>query len=282
MKILMIGAHLDDNEIDGGGLALKYVKMGHQVRFLSLCNGNGGHHILTPEETAATRAKEAAAVKEFLGLEGYYIWDVDDCSLMPTLENRRRLIREIRQFSPDLIITHRPNDYHADHRATSLLVQDASYMLIVPHECPDVPAMRKMPVIIYFADNFQSPPFRPDILVPIDEVHDEKINSLSLNISQMFQWLPYTHGDVAPEDPEGRYQFMRRGLKPDLTDEEALALPNKYHATRNAKIAAKYRKELIEAYGEEKGSKIRHLEVYEICEYGTQLTEETKKVFFPF
>jgi len=146
MKILMIGAHQDDNEFRCGGLAKKYVDMGYEVRFLSLCNGCGGHHIMTPEETTARRAQESAAVAKLLGVQ-YDVWDIDDCSIVPDLETRRRLIRYIRTFSPDLIVTHRTNDYHADHRAAGQLMQDASYMLIVPHECPDVPAMRQMPVL---------------------------------------------------------------------------------------------------------------------------------------
>ena len=126
MKILFIGAHQDDNEFDCGGLAMTYIDRGHEVRFLSVCNGCGGHHILSPKETTATRAKESAAVAEYLGIT-YDVWDIDDCSLVPDLETRRRLIRYIRAYAPDMIISHRPNDYHADHRAVGELVQDASY-----------------------------------------------------------------------------------------------------------------------------------------------------------
>jgi len=160
MKILMIGAHQDDVEVRCGGITKKYIDLGHEVRFLSACNGCRGHHIMTPEETTARRTKESAAVAKLLGIQ-YDVWsDIDDCSLMADLETRRRMIRYIRKFTPDLIITHRTNDYHADHRNTALLVQDASYMLIVPHECPDVPAMREMPVIMYYEDPFTIPPFK--------------------------------------------------------------------------------------------------------------------------
>ena len=114
MKILMIGAHQDDNEFRCGGLASKYVKMGYDVRFLSLCNGCGGHHVMTPEETTAKRAKESANVAKLLGVT-YHVWDIDDCNIVPDLATRKRLIRYIREYCPDMIITHRPNDYHADH-----------------------------------------------------------------------------------------------------------------------------------------------------------------------
>lgn len=110
MKILCIGAHQDDNEFRVGGMTQKWVKAGYEVVYLSMCNGDGGHHIMTPEETTKRRAGESAKVAEYLGIR-YDVWsDVHDCTLMPTLELRERLIRYIRALSPDLIVAHRPND----------------------------------------------------------------------------------------------------------------------------------------------------------------------------
>ncbi len=281
MNILMIGAHQDDNEFRCGGLAHKYVKLGHNVTFLSMCNGSGGHHILTPEETVATRAKESAAVAELLGIT-YDVWDNDDCSLVADLETRRRLIRYIRQKNPDLIISHRSNDYHADHRAVGQLVQDASYMLIVPHECPDVPAMRKMPVIMYNEDRFTNPDFSGDIVLDMDDENDTKLEIAKINVSQVFEWLPYTEGEEVPEGEAERWEFLKgMNITEDTTDEEVMAAKRGY-AVRNAKTAARFRKELIERYGEERGSKIRYAEAFMLCEYGKQLTDELKAKFFPF
>ncbi len=285
MKILMIGAHQDDNEFRCGGLAYKYVKMGYDVRFLSLCNGCGGHHILSPEETTKVRAKESAAVAKLLGVT-YDVWsDIDDCSIEVNLENRRRLIRYIREYSPDLIITHRPNDYHADHRAAGLLMQDASYMLIVPHECPDVPAMRKMPIIMYNEDSFKNPDFQPDMVISVDDELDIKLKIADLNVSQVYEWLPFTYGtlDQVPADHEERFEWLKgMNITETTTDEEILAESSTKYAVRFAKTAARFRKELIEKYGEEKGAKVRYAEAYELCPYGGDLSEEMKKLLFPF
>ena len=180
MKILAIGAHQDDNEFRVGGMAHKWVQAGYEVRFLSMCNGCGGHHIMTAEETTARRAKESAAVAKFLGIK-YDVWDIDDCTLVADLPTRERLIRYIREFSPDLIIAHRTNDYHADHRASAQLVADASYILTVPHTCPDVPAMRRMPVIVYNEDRFKNPLFRADFVVNMDDEIDNKLHIAHLN-----------------------------------------------------------------------------------------------------
>ena len=284
MKILMIGAHQDDNEFRCGAIAHKYVKLGHEVKFLSMCNGNGGHHKMTPEETSKRRYGESKAVEKLLGIT-YDVWDIDDCTLMADLETRFKLVRYIREFAPDIVIAHRPNDYHADHRASGQLVQDASYLLIVPHTCPEVPAMKEMPVILYNEDSFKNPAFSGDIVIDADDEIDTKLTIADLNVSQVYEWLPYTHGeeDQVPEDPKERFEWLKgMNITADTTDEEIMASKSKGYAVRFAKTAARFRKELIEKYGEEKGSKIRYAEAFEVCEYGTQLTEEMKKKYFPF
>lgn len=283
MKVLVIGAHQDDNEFRCGGITSKFVKLGHEVRFLCLANGSGGHHIMTPEETSACRAKESAAVAKLLGIT-YDVWDIEDCNLVADLPTRKRLIRYIRSYNPDLIITHRTNDYHADHRAAGQLVQDAAYLLTVPHECPDVPAMRHMPVVMFNEDRFKHPPFNPDIVIDIDDVIDIKLKAADLNACQVYEWLPYTHGeeDQVPKDPAERFEWLKgMHITADTTDEEVMAATRGY-AVRFAKTAARFREKLIERYGVERGSKVRYAESFELSEYGTQLTEEMKKTMFPF
>ncbi len=280
MRILAIGAHQDDNEFRCGGLAHKYVKMGHEVRFLSLCNGCGGHHIMTPEETTARRAKESAAVADYLGIT-YDVWDIDDCTLMPDLATRERLIRYIRTFSPDVILSHRTNDYHADHRAAGQLVQDASYILTVPHTCPDVPAMKRMPIILYHEDRFKNPEFRADLVFDMDDEIHTKLHIAHLNESQVYEWLPYNDGfDDVPVGESARMEWLKgMNVTSDTTDEEILAAGRGY-AIRFAKVAAKFRRELIERYGVERGSRIRFAEAYELCEYGRQPNEQELKELF--
>lgn len=281
MKILMIGAHQDDSEFRCGGITHKYVQMGYEVRFLSMTDGSGGHHIMGPDETRAARAKESAAVAEFLGIR-YDVWDNLDANLVADLATRKKLIRYIREYSPDLIICHRTNDYHADHRASGLLVQDASYLLTVPNECPDVPAMRFMPVIMHYSDRFQNPPFEPTVVVDTDAEIDVNLHIAHINKTQVYEWLPYNSGDIVPESEEERKEWLKgMVITEDTTDEEILAAKRGY-AVRYAKVASKYRKELIERYGEEKGRKIRYAEAFQLSEYGAPLTPELMKKLFPF
>ena len=282
MKILMIGAHQDDNEFCCGALAAKCVKHGHEVKFLSMCNGNGGHHIMTPAETSARRYKESQNVAKLLGIT-YDVWDIDDCTLMADLPTRMKLVSYIREFAPDLIIAHRPNDYHADHRASGQLVQDASYLLIVPHTCPETPAMREMPVILYNEDKFSNPVFRGDLVFDIDDELETKLTIAHTNESQVYEWLPYTYGEEAPADPEQRYEWLKgMDTSKPMSDEEVMSINNHGYALRFAKTAARFRNELIKKYGEERGSKVRYAEAFEICEYGKQPTKEFLDELFPF
>ncbi len=275
MRVLMIGAHQDDNEFQCGGLASKLIKNGHTVQFLSMCNGCGGHHILGPKEITERRAKESAQVAELLGIT-YDIWDYDDCNIVADLATRKRTIRYIREFKPDVIITHRTNDYMPDHRATAQLVQDASYLLTVPNECPDVPAMRFMPIILYSEDRFTIPPFRADILVDIDSEVDVKLQIANINVSQVYEWLPYNRGEEVPEGDEARFAWLKGMEITSETPDEDILKQTRGYAVRYAKPAARFRDRLIELYGKEKGSKIRYAEAYEVSEYGSPMTEEIK------
>ena len=262
MRILCIGAHQDDNEFRVGGMAYKWAKAGHEVRFLSMLNGSGGHHIMTPEETSARRYKESQKVAKLLDIT-YDVWDIEDCTLTADLDMRWKTIKYIREFNPDLIIAHRTNDYHADHRASGQLVQDATYLLTVPHTCPDVPAMRYMPVVMYNEDSFKYPPFEADYVFKMDDVIDIKLEIAHINESQVYEWLPYTYGQTVPETEAERREWLKGiNITEDTTDEEILAQTRGY-SVRFAKTAIRFRDKLIERYGEE-GKKIRYAEAFQL------------------
>ena len=141
LRIIVIGAHPDDCDIKAGGTAALYAKQGHAVRFVSVANGDAGHHEMGGGPLAVRRKKEAAAAGRAIGIE-YQVLDLHDGEIEPTLENRRTIIRLIREWRADVVMTHRPNDYHPDHRYTSILVQDAAYMVTVPNVCAHTPHLR--------------------------------------------------------------------------------------------------------------------------------------------
>lgn len=287
LKILMIGAHLDDNDFRGGGIALKYIALGHEVRFLSVTNGSGGHHELPGPEIAARRRKEADAVEALTGIK-YDIWDIEDCELIADLENRKHMVRYIREYDPDIIFTHRTNDYHADHRNAALIVQDAAYLLLVPNFCPDTPAMTKEPVIMYFYDKFKNPIFEPDIVIPTDDVIDKKYEMFNCHVSQVYEWLPFEKGvlDQVPSDPEERFKWLREPKVPRdgtllTVDDLNIKTASNNSEYREATPAVKYREKIVERYGE-KARGTLFAEAFQTSEYGAELTEENIKVLFPF
>jgi N-acetylglucosamine malate deacetylase 1 len=251
MNVVMFGAHPDDCEISGGGTAIKLSRAGHSVTLVSVSNGDRGHMSLSPRELARVRKAEARAAAEALGAESIVL-DVHDCHVEPTIKLRERLVGIIRERKADLVISHRSNDYHPDHRNTGLAVQDTAYLVIVPLFCSRIPALRANPVYLYFHDRFQSPAaFRPDIVVPVDDAMEAKAEALHRMPSQIYEWLPWTMGslDSVPKDEAGRRTFLR-----GFIDQHKQELP---------------REELLSRFGEA-GRDIDMVEAFQLCEYGRQ------------
>ncbi len=163
IHVIAFGAHPDDCDIRAAGTAALFAKMGAAVRFVSVTNGDAGHQTMRGPELAARRFKEAKESGRRLGID-YVVLDNHDGQLLPTLDVRAQIIRQIRAWNADVVLAPRSNDYHPDHRYTGVLVQDAAYMVVVPAVVPDVPPLRKNPVFLYYEDRFQRPnPFHPDI-----------------------------------------------------------------------------------------------------------------------
>src|SRR3982750_4626617 len=180
LRIICFGAHPDDCELQAGGVGAMWAAQGHHVKFVSVTNGDIGHWGGAGGPLGRRREKKVQEASKILGTN-VEVLDNHDGELMPTLENRQKLIRLIRQWKADLVLSHRPYDYHPDHRNTSLLVQDAAYMVTVPFICPDVPALKNNPVFRYYEDRFQKPyPSVPDVVVSIDSVIEKKLDGLAL------------------------------------------------------------------------------------------------------
>jgi LmbE family N-acetylglucosaminyl deacetylase len=267
LRLLILGAHPDDADYAAGGTAALYRAAGHDVRMVSLTNGDAGHHRSGGPELARRRKAEAAASGAVIGA-AYDVFDSHDGELMPTLENRRQIIRILRTFRPDLVLTHRPNDYHPDHRYTSQLVQDAAYMVTVPPIVPDVPHLQSNPVIAYLPDDFQKPyPFQPVISVSVDSVIDKIIDMLHCHTSQFYEWLPYNNGvaNEVPADDAARKAWLSRWVRDRLR-----------------KQADRFRELLVRNYGPDRGGGVGYAEAFEPCEYGAPLDEAARRRLFPF
>jgi N-acetylglucosamine malate deacetylase 1 len=270
LNIVVFGAHPDDAEYKAGGTAAKWAKAGHHVLLCSVTNGDIGHWQMAGGPLAQRRTAEVAACAKKLGVTSLVL-DIHDGELVPSIENRRLITRIIRQWKADIVISHRPWDYHPDHRYVGVLVQDAAYMVTVPFICPDTPHLTKNPVFLFSSDGFQKPyPFQAEIAVSIDDTFDQKLDAIHELASQHYEGgangsAEHVRSVPPAHDTAGRRAWLRERWE-----------------SRQSNEATRGRAALAQWYGEEKGKAVKYAETFEICEYGRRPSPDEIKKLFPF
>jgi LmbE family N-acetylglucosaminyl deacetylase len=269
LRIIAFGAHPDDAEFQLGGCAIKWAQLGHKVKLVSVTNGDIGHWKMAGGPLAKRRTAESKEAAKRMGVESLVL-DIHDGEIMPTLANRKTIARLIREWQADLVFTHRPHDYHPDHRNAGLLIRDAAFMVGVPFYVPDTPPVKRNPVFMYFPDRFTRPyPFQADIAISIDDVFGKKVHALDALESQVYEGG--ANGSARTliirkaHDPVARKEILKAGW-----------------TARNGRIANLFRESLVKWYGPEKGKAVKTAEAFEICEYGRRPTEAELKILFPF
>jgi N-acetylglucosamine malate deacetylase 1 len=266
-RFLIFGAHPDDADLIFGGTALKLIAAGHKVKFISMANGDAGHFSMAPRELAKRRYEETQASAKIAGLEEYKVLNNPDCCLEASLENRKETVRIIREFNPDVVISHRINDYHPDHRAAAQLVQDASFLVMVPLFCPETPIPENWPIFGCSWDHFQCPSFTADVVVEIDSVIDDKLKLMDCHKSQFYEWLPWNKG----------YKDFDYNK---LSKAEIRTWLTENWLCRNLQQAELYRDKIKEFYGDA-ADQVKHVESFEITEYGRIPSKEEIRELFP-
>ena len=266
LRIIAFGAHPDDAELKASGVAAMWAAQGHAVKFVAMTNGDIGHFEMAGGPLAVRRRAEVEQCARLLGIQTEVL-DIHDGELMPSLENRRTVARLIREWQADIVLTHRPYDYHADHRYTGVLVQDAAVLVAAPFFTPDTPPVGRNPVILYYSDAFRRPyPFDPTIVVGIDEAAEKKWSCISAMPSQFGDrgsWQARTRPNV-PEGEQQRQAFLLESVQ-----------------RRSADVAEQYRSRLVELYGAERARGVRYAEAFELSEYGSQVPVDELKRLFP-
>jgi N-acetylglucosamine malate deacetylase 1 len=259
-RLLILGAHPDDAEFHAGGFAAQFRRRGGIVKMISVTDGAAGHQSIPGAELRRIRRDEAAASAAVIGAESA-VWTFPDGSLLSSLEVREAIIAELRRFAPDLVLTHRTCDYHPDHRAVGQAVQDASYMVTVPKIVPNVPALRRDPVVAYMPDMFTRPaPMRADAIVDVAGDMETIVAMLACHASQFFDWLPYNLGvtDQVPDEAVGRIAWL-----------------HDWYASVIRQRAERYRDQLLDrAVGTE------FIEMFEISEYARPLDAALRQRLF--
>ncbi|OHB60041.1 MAG: hypothetical protein A2Y12_05700 [Planctomycetes bacterium GWF2_42_9] len=265
LNVVIVCAHPDDCEYAAGGTTLRYRELGHNVVYISMTNGDAGHQSMNREDIKKRRYEETRNVAEYLGIE-YQIMDIHDGEVLPTLENRQILIRVLRKYRPDIIITHPADDYHPDHRYTSRLVMDTAYMLKVPLIVPDAPVCEKN--VVYCHISYKPESGIPSVIVPMDKYMNGKAYAFHLNTSQVYEWLPWVENikfNILPYDEQGRLEF----LKQQWMGKWSMAAEN-------------YREIMKKCSNAKMSGSTNCIEAYTISPLGLDITNETFSKYFPF
>jgi N-acetylglucosamine malate deacetylase 1 len=265
LRIIAFGAHPDDAELKASGVAALWAAGGHKVKFVAMTNGDVGHFESAGGPLAKRRKAEVSECARILGIETDVL-DIHDGELVPSLENRRTMARLIRQWQADIVMGHRPYDYHPDHRYTGVLMDDTAVVVVAPFFVPDTPPTVRNPVYMYYSDGFQDPkPFTASIVVGIDDVAEKKWQCVSAMPSQ-FGDKDSWQGRTLPNVPAG--------------DRERAAYMLEIVKKRNIAVADQYRERLVALYGD-RGRKVQYAEAFQLGQYGRQASLDELKQMFP-
>jgi LmbE family N-acetylglucosaminyl deacetylase len=192
---MVIVAHPDDAEFTVGGTVAAWVKAGCSVTYVICTDGNAGSHEpgITREKLAGIRRAEQRAACATLGVSEVVFLGHDDGQLEPTLELRRELVRAIRQYKPEVVITWDPTrlfvngDYinHPDHRAAAKAAVDAAAPASeMPLLWPEVGAPHRVRQLYVYGHD------EANVWVDVTETIDKKIAALKKHASQLGDWDP--------------------------------------------------------------------------------------------
>ena len=262
LNVLVIAAHPDEPEEYAGGIAALYAELGHRVKFLTLTNGDIGHYNYKGPELAKRRYGEALAAAERLGVLSYSIWDISDGWLVPSPENRDKVIEHIREWDADVVITfHGHGGGHFDNRNAGRIVREAA-----EHVASGAASFGKQPLFLLMPDFSARLIYKADIAVDIEPVLEKKLLGCDAHESQFYELAAWQKriDHLVPEGWELRKAFILEHWAPffNVSEEMVPALER--------------------WYGKEKGAGIRYAEPFEIADYNSrEWSEDELRAMLP-
>ncbi len=181
-RVLAIGAHPDDIELLCAGTLARFLQEECVVHLAIVCRGDRGG-AGDPEALAATRAEESRQAADLLGA-GITMLGCGDSEVRDTPELRCRFLDMFRDVRPELVLTHGPDDYHADHRAVGELATQAAWLSASPGQRTDRPPLDRPPAVL-FMDNVAGLNFDPTHFVDVTDTMPTKRRMLSCHASQL-------------------------------------------------------------------------------------------------
>jgi LmbE family N-acetylglucosaminyl deacetylase len=194
-RILVILAHPDDPEFFCGATLIRWAAAGHEIRYCLLTKGQRGSKDpnLTGEEIARMRMAEQKNAATYIGIKSVDFLDELDGELEPSQGLRKEVVRQIRKYSPQIIVTSDPQNYvsienrlnHPDHRSTGEIVLGAAF-----------PAAGNPSIYRSFDDRLMGSPINPEevwisatnqpnLIVDVSPYFDKKLEALCCHKSQI-------------------------------------------------------------------------------------------------
>jgi N-acetylglucosamine malate deacetylase 1 len=199
-RLLAVMAHPDDAEILVGGTLFLLRDLGWELGILTMTAGDCGSATVSRREIAWIRYREAQKAASLLGAS-YSCAGLVDAEVFANAENFRRIVECMRQFDPDVVITHSPQDYMLDHEETSRLARGATFAIAVPNydtrQNPPAKISRATPAL-YYADAVEGTEplgqrLLPHFYVDVTKQISKKREMLACHASQR-DWLRSHHG----------------------------------------------------------------------------------------
>lgn len=203
LDVLAIAAHPDDVEISAGGTMVKLLAQGKSCGIVDLTRGElGTRGSAEIRDTEAARAGEilGLAVRENLGLpDGFF--RIDE-------ESIRAVVRSIRRWQPQIILTNAPSDRHPDHGRACQLVTEASFysgLSKIETSWEGVPQLPWRPKnVFYFIQDYH---LKPDFVVDVTPYWDKKMEVLSAYGSQFYN--PQSNEPMTPISGKEFFGFLK-------------------------------------------------------------------------
>jgi LmbE family N-acetylglucosaminyl deacetylase len=196
---MAISAHPDDNEFSCVGTLARWAKAGTRVIYVLCTSGDVGidEPGMTRDKATQIREAESLEAARIAGINHVVFLREPDGLLQPTLELRKKIVREIRKYKPEVLLAGDPtivwsgDDYinHPDHRAAAQAALDAAFPaagqpnLFEELIAEGLSAHKVRKVYVHVWD-------KADVFVNIEETIDIKVAALRAHKSQMKDWDP--------------------------------------------------------------------------------------------